>query len=86
MQVNKKLAKAFIIICLPLASCNLLSVQETFVPTSHSPLFYVPGLIKNCSEKNQGIHQVVVLIEGEINDFSENLIKVIPRANLVTIA
>jgi hypothetical protein len=81
MEVNEKLVKIFLLICLPLVTCELLSVTETSLATSHSPAFYVNGLISDYNRKHPGTNQIVVLNIGKKSDLWENVIKVIPKDN-----
>ena len=66
------------------AAKDLIRVNNA-LSVNNGPLFYVNGLVEDWNKKHNQIGEVVVFNIGKENYFSQNVAKIIPKDNPVTI-
>jgi hypothetical protein len=89
-EVKMKLMNVFLVIslssCLALVSGydNTIFRKDTKVlSNSHSPLFYISGLVEDWNRKHSETSDVVVITVGKKSEMTENVLRVIPNENAV---
>lgn len=88
MKANESFVKIFFIFTIFVygsVSCERFIGDQTALSASQSPLFCVSKLIRDWNEKHKKSSEILIFNIGKKNEFSENIMQVVPGGNAVQI-